>query len=71
MSTVAYSLSRSFLHIENLDLFGQVELMVVKISAKERRLSAGVGEGDAQVADDRRFIFLHAQLSVALLEHHL
>lgn len=71
MSTVAYSLSRSFLHVENLDLFGQVELMAVEISAEESRLSAGVGEGDAQVTDDRRFIFLYAQLGVALLEHHL
>lgn len=71
MSTVAYSLSRGFLHVENLDLFGQVELMVLKVSAKESRLSAGVSEGDAQVADNRRLIFLYAQLGVALLEHHL
>lgn len=68
---IAYSFSRSFFHVENLDLFGQVELMAVKISAKESRLSAGVSEGDAQVADDRRFILLYAQLGVALLEHHL
>lgn len=47
MSTVAYSLSRGFLHVENLDLFGQVELMGVKVSAKESFLSAGVSEGDA------------------------
>ncbi len=47
MSTVAYSLSGGFLHVENLDLFGQVELMGVKVSAKESLLRAGVSEGDA------------------------
>lgn len=71
MIASAHSLSRGFLHVENLDLFGQVEFMGVKIGAKEGILSAWVSEGNAQVADNRRLIFLYAQLCVTLPENHL
>lgn len=48
-----------------------MKLVVFKICAEERVLRAGVRERYADIADDRGFVLLHAQLRGALLEHNL
>lgn len=45
--------------------------MVFKVCAEEGGLCARVGERNANVADHRRLVLLHAQLSGALLEYNL
>ena len=45
--------------------------MVLKVSAEEGGLGAGVRERDPHVTDHRCLVLLHAQLGGALLEHHL
>lgn len=56
---------------ENFDSFGQVELVVLKVCAEEGGLRARVGEGNANVTDNRGLVLLYAQLSGALLENNL
>lgn len=56
---------------EDFDSFGQVELVVFKVCAEEGGLCARVGERNANVADHRGLVLLHAQLSGALLEYDL
>lgn len=48
-----------------------MKLVVFKIRAEERVLRAGVRERYADIADDRGFVLLHAQLRGALLENNL
>lgn len=48
-----------------------MKLVVFKICAEEGVLRARVRERYADIADDRGFVLLHAQLRGALLEHNL